>query len=182
MLIGQAGKYALYIFRMLNRSEIIIYHQKVMYCPCDSNSLQCKRLLLPDVSTPAGLEGYATATGARAVTGFGPWPPVAGFWRYSGATINHKTSRQVRLWCGMSMLAFVSAVVMPQWVLLEQTHVYCTAGHHVASLSHSTHMLPTPHTPHLTGRQRIKLCVCPQPYAKRRKSHAQPTIQVQIKK
>jgi len=52
---------------------------------------------IADVSTPAGLEGYATATGARALTGFGPWPPVAGFWRYSGATVNHKTSRQVRL-------------------------------------------------------------------------------------
>jgi len=44
----------------------------------------------------------------------------------------------------MSMLALVSAVVMPQWVLLEQTHVYCRAGHHVAYLSHNTHMLHTP--------------------------------------
>lgn len=151
MLIGQAGKYAPYIVRMLHRSEIMIYDQEVICCSCDSNSLHCKRLLLPDVSTPAGLEGYATATGARAVTGFRPWPPVAGFLRYSGATVNHKTSRQVRLCRGMSMLTLVSAVVMPQWVLLEQTHVYCTAGRHVASLSHNMHMLPTPHPPHLTA-------------------------------
>ena len=76
------------------------------------------------------------------------------------------------------MLALVSAVVVPQWVLLEQTHVYCTAGHHVASLSHSMHMLPTHHPPHLTGRQRIKVCACPQPYDKRRRSQAQSTVQV----
>jgi len=32
MLIGQAGKYAPYIFRMLHRSEIMIYHQGVICC------------------------------------------------------------------------------------------------------------------------------------------------------
>lgn len=130
-------KNILYTFRMVHRSELVIYHHEVTYYYCNPNFLQCKRLLLPDVSTPAGLEGYATATGARAVTGFGPWSPVAGFWRYSGATVYHKTPGQVSLRRGTSMLAFVSVLVMPQWVLLEQTHIHCKAGHHVVSISHS---------------------------------------------